>query len=263
MPQKLLICLFITLACFSSLEASPIEYVRSSNLSEPPFDPIDFGKSYKKLSSAERWKIKMNGLRFSALDPVVWGHLKVDTTENKNLVSIRPFYLRDSEKRGFKLTKARLRFAYKYRAHRQISLQPQTNASMLDIEIGGKYIPSVPPAPPAHDTAYVLRLSALPGIRSGLFFRNGINYSLVKRGKKKNIKTGKDYTLDLHIAGEEFTATLNGREILSYFKEKFGYGLFSLQSGWNPIYLSELQLKGTVDSSVVHYSGLLQVDDKK
>jgi len=239
-----------------------------SILVPPPRDIEKYSKNYASLSKTDRWKIKMHGLRYSALHPEVWGIRRGDITLNKNLVSIKPFYYRPSESPHHTLSTIELEFSYPKVKRKVSSRGPETMSAVFDVGIAGTYVTGIPGSYPRIDKGYVIRFSSLPENLSGIYFKNRRSYYLLSAASKDLLKTGKIQKVRIAVSEKGVSVTLNGREFANIVQPGLRQGLVSLISDWHPVKLSHLKITGTVKSSSgeerqIVSSGLVKIPQKK
>ena len=231
--------------------------------SEPQLHAL-YQKPIELLEDSERWEIHKHGLRMAPLDRRIWGARYFDKLDNRYLVSIRPYYLRLSEKPGVRIQEVELEFSFDHADYQQMKIQPHTHAPILEIGFAGALVPGLPGRRLQLDQGYAARLSGHFEFHSGILFRSHQKSVFVAAGKEPVLHVSHDYKAKLSIGSESATLTLDGEEFATIKGKNLDQGLLSLTVGWHPVRVSALQVRGTkqVDGKTVPFevSGLHNVD---
>ncbi len=220
-------------------------------LSAPALTPFD--KDPSTLSITQRWSVMIHGLRYAPLDPFTWGVLKRDTTDNRRLVPMRPFYLRSSEDRDFKVKEISVTFSFYKADPGYVARVPHMKDSILEIGFQGKYQPDPSSPIPLIDQSKILKLSAIEIISSGVFERTRSKITPINSTRIANLETGVKYSVALKFSDDQMQAYLNDKQIAQVADKNINRGLISLMTGWNPLGVEQLLI--TSDNKVE--SGLL------
>jgi len=216
-----------------------------SVLLAPPADLRIYSRPAEALKPAQRMNIAIHGIRLAALHPAVWGVRRIDRTENRNIVPIRPFYLRASEDPSFELSRIELRLGFrKTRIGHMLKFREQKTA-VLDIEFGGRYEKGPPGARDLRDSAYVARISATPLLASGFYYRSHESYVPLRTAAPERIETDKLYDVVLSLDQGGAVLLLDGREA-ARIEAAPARGLLSLEACWLPADVERLRVQGTV-----------------
>ena len=207
------------------------------------------------LTEKEWWKIRIFGLRMAALDPKIWGILVSDRTDNRQLVPMRPYYLRASEDKSFRIEE--ISFKFKFQFANPGSLERSAHVKESILEIGFSEIISN-----VSSKGKALRLSAFPAVKTGLYERSESTYKSVELAKE-NLLTGTDYKIHLQFKDNRLDVSLNDLPYLRLESSGLKEGMISLRSGWNPASIHDLQIKGRVNNEEnFEASGIVEVNKK-
>lgn len=231
---KLIFACFITNIINFSLYAE--------SLFLPPQNEALYKKSPLKLNDSEYWRIKIFGLRMVPLDPTIWALRKVDRTDNRRLVPIRPFYLRQSEKQNFLLEQVDINFSFSKVTAKEAMRVPFRKDALLEIEFAGRYRESLPYQDPKEDSAYGVRLSAFPNMPSGFYFRSYNNVKVIEEFMPNQIESGKQLDFSLKLDHNRVIAILSGIQLGEIKGRDLRRGLVSLETGWHPVSMNKLSL---------------------
>lgn len=211
----------------------------------PPANLELYHRKFDKLSDSEQWRVRIHGIRYAALHPLVWGGRRSEKTENRRIVPIKTFFLRSSEDESYRLRGLDLRFRFKAESDGGM-LGTDSRDPVIEVGFGGAFQKGAPGDRPLIDQGYVLRLSAFPGIESGLYYRSQSKYALLvpAAAELARLEVGLDYKLALTVDREGASVLLNGRPLLSHRKPGMDRGLVSLLSSWHPITPRNLKVAG-------------------
>lgn len=228
------------------------------------FLPPENAKLYQadpaSLSEAEKWRVRMFGLRLVALDPSVWAVRRSEKTENRRLVALKPYYLRISEEPGFVIESIDVSFKFRKVTPRAEKTQAHSSDSVLDIGFGGEYQAGGPLQQPLKDTSWILRVSAFSPMESGFFFRSGSQQILLKETARPLLETAVDYRLGLRFGENGVSVSLNDEPFGDFEKKGVNRGLVYLMTGWNPIKAERLEVKGRNEKTgeALTFSGMVR-----
>ncbi len=236
-------------------------------LHTPAIEKNLYSKSRDALSKAEAWKIRLHGLRMAPLDPHVWAIRRIDQTDNRKLVPIRPYFLRASEQQTFRLKEVLLRFAFESVGAPQMLDAPSLHSPVFDIEFAGEFRMGLPGRRPAEDSAYLYRVSSTPLFESGFFYRSFLKSKRIDSAAYE-FTPGRSYELRIATSSTDAEVFVDNKKIAAISGENFSSGLLSLIVGWHPIRVEKLEVLGSLENkvgerSLVSYSGLLGVEEAK
>ncbi|MCB0335311.1 MAG: hypothetical protein KDD62_03375 [Bdellovibrionales bacterium] len=217
----------------------------NSILMAVPSRLASFEKPYAELTSKQRVERKVFGLRMQSLHPAIWGVRFKDRTENRNLVAMRPYYLRISEHQNFYVSKISTSFKFDPIQLRRMKSDPTSSTPLLDIGIGGSYEGASSYELPEVDSEYVIRVSPSPHFKSGIYYRSFENY-LHLVSFEKEIKPAEDYSLSIEVKGKRVTVSINGAQVATYLAPtNVDRGLIALRTAWHPLSFSQLSVEGS------------------
>ncbi|MDC0357698.1 hypothetical protein OAO01_02705 [Oligoflexia bacterium] len=205
-----------------------------------------YSKNTKSLSAKQRMDIKKYGLRFAALHPEVWGIRIGNLTDNRRFVPIRPYYLRAALDDSFRIKKISLNFQFRKTKKNAMKLAPHMYAPVFDITFAGVYKRGLPYERAAKEQSYVLRLSAFPALKSGIFFASHSKTIKVSKALPAIVATNRKHQLNLVFSDEKVEAYLNDAAFVTFRGSNLNRGLISLQTSWRPLTLSNLEIEGVV-----------------
>jgi len=236
----------ILLVLLSACAATAEEVSFQSDLIPVPSDLSIYERSYERLSRRNQWQVMIHGLRNAPLDPKVWGVRLVDRSENRQLVPMRPFFLRASEKPGFLVNKIALSFRFESVGRGRMRREPSLHTPMLEIGFGGNYQKGAPGEKAVEDTSYAVRLTPSPLFESGVFYRSFSKYVLVQSFNELTLSTGKEHKIEMIFSPGEMTLIFDGIELARLSGEDYREGLISLHTDWHPLKISEINIKSSL-----------------
>ena len=257
--------IFLAVA-FSLFSLCRVEAQESPFLLTPKYTDL-YKKSSDKLSERERWRVMIHGLRMAPLDPTVWGIRVTERTENRRLVPMRPFVLRESMAPRFFLGELKVRFKFVRATLKDMQRKFHSKDPLFDIAFGGEF--EGKPGDVSRDRGYFLRLTAIPELESGFFYQSKGKVEPILKLDPSHLDTAREYELILRGERDRVTAALDGKDLLALKGQELNKGIVSLMTGWNPIKVSELSVKGYVlnddgSKKEVVASGLIDIgEDKK
>lgn len=189
--------------------------------------------------------IAIHGIRLAALHPLIWEVRRIDRTENRQIVPIRPFYFRASESPEFRLAEIDLRMSFKAAKKAHMLKFPEQKTAVLDIEFGGEYVKGLPGERDDRDSAYVARISASPQLASGIYYRSYDKFVLLVPIEPAQIESGRTYDVALKTDAGQMVLLLDGVE-KARLKGEYRRGLISLNVCWHPLTLEQLLIKGGI-----------------
>jgi hypothetical protein len=205
-----------------------------------------YDQNFSKLPHRARWQIRIHGLRFSALHPLIWGQLRSERTLNRNIVPIRPLYLRISENPRYAVEKIELTFRYKPIKQGHIGDNPNLYDPQLDIGFGGQYERGLPGEAPFKNQGYLARFTAIPVLESGIYYRSREKLLLIRPAAFPHIRTGQRQKTVMIFDQKSVQIILNGKPYIKIQAKNLNRGLISLSSGWHPLKISTLKISGSV-----------------
>ena len=223
-----------------------------------------YNRPFNSLTEREQWRIRIHGLRLSPLHPEIWGALKRERTENRQLVPIKRYFLRDSESADFKLNEIKVKFKFKAEGARYMAKMPHQKDPVFEIGFGGVFREHALVELPDEDLATVLRLSAFQPLGSGFYERRIERMTEVAPATPKLLAVGTSYEVRLICGARGVQVWLDGQPISQITRADACRGLVHLQTSWHPVYVEDLQIIGETDdakntrrTSRVVYSGLV------
>lgn len=254
-------CLFIAL---SSTREAAFCQSNDSILLPPSAVPLPAESELAKLALKQRWQIAIHGIRLAPLDPKVWGILKRDRTDNRQLVPMRPLILRSSEDPNFRIRSIEIDFQFRAVTDSYMRRVPHMKDSILDISFAGEYIPQKSNELGGTDRTSLLRLSAFPDILNGIYYRERSLLALLKSFEPATLKTAEQYSISLLFSSNSVNVKLNGEEVATLNQADIDHGLIALTTGWNPLNISKLLLRGVIQNKgklqTIEESGLISYD---
>jgi len=232
----------LLLACVATAE----EVSFTSDLIPVPSDLAIYERPYERLSRRNQWQVMIHGLRNAPLDPKVWGVRLVDRSENRQLVPMRPFFLRASEKPDFLVDKISLSFRFESVGRGRMRREPSLHTPMLEIGFSGNYQKGAPGEKAVQDASYAVRLTPSPLFESGVYYRSFSKYVLVQNFNELSLNTGKEHQVEIIFSPGEMTLMLDGSELAKLSGEDYREGLISLHTDWHPLKISEINIKGSL-----------------
>lgn len=224
-----------------------------------------YERPISSLSRNEKMRIKIHGLRLAPLHPLVWGTLARERTDNRNLVPIKRFFLRDSTDPNFRLSELTVNFHFKPVDPRYMAQMPHQKDPVFEIGFGGRFSEKSISDPPIEDTANILRLSAFPRLRSGFFCRKHERYSELSQSSPALVEVKQSYQLKLKVNSNSASAFLNGELFSEIQGAELDHGLVSLQTSWHPVLVDSLSISGAVVRSgkreSISLSGLISKEN--
>ncbi len=213
-----------------------------TNLIYPRIKPERYNQEFSSLNKKQRWRMRIHGLRNAALHPDVWAVRRRDKTDNRALIPIRTFYLKESENPEFKANKIVIKFRFDNTSEEKMLTQPHLHDPVLDVSFGGEYIPAIKGNIPERDRSYVLRLTAFPFLQSGIYYRSQLKYKKLTSIDRVNV--GEVYKLTIQFSDSEAIVKLNDKEISRFKDKNINSGLVGLASGWHTTQIRELRVAG-------------------
>jgi len=245
----------ITISFFIFFNNTKAEIENSVLAKLPIYD--FYNKSYKDLSYEEKKRVDIFGLRVKALNPNIWTVLNVEQTENRHLIPMRNLILIDSEKKDFQLNSFDFDFKFKKVKKRHILSMPHDKYPIIDFFYNFNFKKNSITKTPIKDHAYHIRFSAVPHIKSGLYFRNGMQYLLLKE-LSSEITTGVDYKIQTTFNQKQINIKINNLEVLNFQTKDEFKGMFGMANDWNPMVITNLNVRGTYNNQQKTYSGLIK-----
>ena len=234
-----------------------VNEVRAESIFLPPRYVDLYNKPVPALSSREFWRIKIHGLRMVALDPQVWAVRKIDRTENRHLVPIRPLFLRASEQDTFELHEISFIFRFKKESEKRMMKTPHIKDPVFDISFSGEFEAGGVGMLPKQDRSYVLRLSAFPAIPSGIFFRSHSRFVPVQNISPVRFETGRDYFVQLKTIGTEAYVFVDEKQLAQVSGRAFSKGFVSLTTAWHPIRMKNLKVDASLAGEKLQFAGII------
>ncbi len=236
-------------------------------LHTPPVDTALYSRAPSELTKKERWKLRYHGLRMAPLDPRHWAFRRIDQTDNRRLVPIRPFYLKESDDGNFRLEQVVIRFRFDPASQHQMLEAPSLHSPLLDLEFNGDFRMGLPGERPPEDSSYVFRLSFSPLYPSGFYYRSHLR-SLRLDDAAYSIVSGQIHELKLEVSEKEARVSIDGKRQGRIAGENLSRGLFSLNVDWHPITIESLEVRGSKlgkdgARSAVRVSGLVSVEENQ
>lgn len=227
-----------------TLRAEPVP-TPSSIFVRPAYLDL-YERDLSKLSDSEYWRVKIHGLRECPLDPRIWGTRKIERTENRRLVPIKFFYLRDSELPGFELKKIVTDFFFWPASKEELLTNPHVKDPVFEIGFGGQFIGGALGSLPVRDASHALRLSGHPALDSGMFFRSLDRYLKVSAEDSPILKLKRHHHVELSIDDQNATAVVDKKLFASVTGQHLGSGLVYAITGWNAVGILDLSIEGSM-----------------
>lgn len=203
-----------------------------------------------KLSPNERKQIFIHGLRMTPLNPAHWAFRRFDKTLTRDLVPIRPYYLKQSaENTNYKLREISLDVKFRDVEEALMLTNPQASLPLLKIGLAGKLKVGVSGHYHKQDEEYFVRLTPHPTIKSGLFYRKHEKVISLEEFEQNIVQTKDAHRLRITVDDNGIKVSLDSKNHLSYQAKNLSQGLVSLTSDWEPIELTTLEVKGIDVSS--------------
>jgi hypothetical protein len=223
-----------------------------------------YSKPFGELTDSQKWRIKIHGLRLTPLHPAIWGTLRREQTDNRHLVPIKRYILRDSEQSGYELEEISVSFRFKQESARYMERMPHQKDPVFEIGFGGEFAEDSIADAPKRDRFYALRFSAFPRLESSLFLRDQENFTMLVPMAQKQLAVGVDYKVSIKCRESKLSADLNGQPAVTWqspAEHNPCRGLVYLQTSWHPVFVKELTVRGSqVDGAArqsVSHSGIL------
>jgi len=217
----------------------------SSGLLPPPQDLTIFQKPFDSLTRRNQWQVMIHGLRNAPLDPTVWGARLVDRSENRQLIPMRPFFLRHSERADYQVESIEINFRFRQIGDGMMRRRPDTYSPILELGFAGLYEKGAPGELARTDNSYALRLTPSPLFESGIFYRSHSKYKKIAGLNQFEVKAGTDYQLELRFAPTSLKVALNEIQIIELDGD-YRSGLLSLHTDWHPASISDLTIAGSI-----------------
>ena len=226
-----------------------------------------YNTPYEQLSAKAKWGLKRHALRYAMLHPKVWGLIRINKTQNRTLVPIRPFYLRASENKNFRLKTIELDFEFHKAKKNYMKQVPHLKDPVLEIGLNQSYIPVPLQKDGKENKGYAFRLSAFPQVQSGIYFHSRGTYVKTQNATSNFLKVGTPYKVRLEVTPENTSLFINDSLFAELKDKDLSTGLVSLQTSWHPIKLKKLNVQGLLltngKASSVNLSGLVETDLSK
>ncbi len=259
-PQRLIfVCVSIFAAALNGFAQTKSESI----LIPAPLNLSIYQTPMDRLSDRDILQIRIHGIRLSPLDPTIWSPLRIDRTNNRHLIPIRRFFLRESENSSFKLKSIAAQFRFKAVSGKSMDKFPHERDPVFEIGFGARYFnPELSNYPP-EDSGYALRLSGFEPVKSGLFHYSKAHYEALPNTELPILNTKDAYNLLIEFIGNKVLVKLNGQDVASYSADNIASGLVSLQSSWHPVLISALEIraKGNKENKGVVFSGLVRAPE--
>ena len=259
LQRVILVCVWIFFAASNSFGQTKPKGI----LIPIPADLSIYYEQGTKLSDRDIWQIRIHGIRLTPLDPKVWSPLRIDRTNNRHLIPIRRFFLRESEDPNFKLTSIAAQFRFKPVSAKSMDKSPHALDPVFEIGFGARYSnPELSSSPP-EDSGYALRLSGFEPVKSGLFHYSKAHYEALSNIELPALDTKATYNLLIEFVGDKVQVKLNDKEVASHDANNIASGLVSLQSSWHPVFIDTLEVKGerNKDTKETVLSGLVRAPE--
>lgn len=216
------------------------------------------------LTDSQKWRIKIHGLRLTPLHPAVWGALNREQTDNRHLVPIKRYLLRDSEESGYEFEEISVSFRFKQESERYMIRMPHQKDPVFEIGFGGEFAEDSIADAPKRDRFYALRFSSFPRLESGLFLRDQESFTKLAPIAQKQLTVGVDYRVSIKCRGNKLSTDLNGQPAVTWQSPAENHlcrGLLYLQTSWHPVFVKELIIRGSQVNGAarqpVSHSGIL------
>ncbi|MCO6430300.1 MAG: hypothetical protein J5J00_05515 [Deltaproteobacteria bacterium] len=253
---------FLTLAITAVIFAFPYPpECRSEELLLLPPGPLErYNKDVNKLSESERWRIMIHGLRMAPLHPEHWGIRRTERTENRRLVPMRPFVLRQSTDPHFFFEEISFRAKFVNVNERQMLKHPHAKDPVFDIFFGSEYEQSKGQI--VTDRGYLLRLTAFPGFKSGIYYQSLGKLEPIQLLPQALLSTREEYHVAIYGRSDTVSVHINGSEAATVKRNSINKGIVALMTGWHPVGLSDLKVLGRIlrddgQMQTVNVSGLI------
>jgi hypothetical protein len=208
------------------------------------YPPELYAGDGERLTKKQRWAIRLHGLRTAALHPEVWAMRRIDRTDNRLLIPIRPYYLRASDDSDFRLTEIAVTFRFTPASEHQMKDSPSLNTPVFDIGFGGAFRMGLPGERPPEDSGYVFRTSPSPMLESGFLYRSHYTSKIIEKLSKYRISAGTSYNAVLKVSDKDAVMSFNNKEVARIVRNDLAGGLVSLIVGWHPIEIESLHVRG-------------------
>ncbi len=215
----------------------------------PPQSLQLYSKPYTSLSEVQQWRMRIHGLRYVMLHPKVWGERVIERTENRQIVPMKPFVLRSSESDSYRLRTVNMNLAFRKFMGAIAAKRPHDTDGLLEIGLAGELKPGEPGKLPLVDRGYVVRLSSVPSMPSGLYYRSLSTYELLQKAAVAPLALGKRSKLRLSVDSEGVLVMLDDTKFISFKGKDIDKGLVSLRSGWYPTIIKNLEIIGEVSEA--------------
>lgn len=211
----------------------------------PPHQLELYHKPYSEISDRQQWRMRIHGLRHAMLHPLVWGTRKSERTENRRIIPLKAFILRSSEDPAYSLRSVEIEFEFERIPPDGLLAHPRDYDPLLEVGFHGEFRRGEPGALPLLDRGYVIRLSGIPGLESGVFYRSMSTYEKLLAADTPPVAGGRKYLIRLETDGAGCRLSIDGKQVLEYAGEGLDRGFVSLRSGWHPLGISRLEVRGT------------------
>lgn len=228
------------------------ESAADSVLIDAPADSSLYDKSWDSLNVAQRRKLSLYGLRFAPLDPRIWGLRSIDVTESKILIPIRPFFLRASESKDFRVASIEVEFEFKKVSAALMEKHPREHDPVLEVGFAGRYTRPESGRLPVEDTGFAARLSGFPQIASGLYEHSRGHYTLLQACSLPTLETGRVYRAVLEFSTTNVDFVLDGSVCATLSRPNLQSGLLSIETSWSPVLFKKLDIRALRSGSPAH-----------
>ncbi|MCB0317728.1 MAG: hypothetical protein KDD56_03160 [Bdellovibrionales bacterium] len=236
---------------------------KSSILLPIPSNLRAYEMPYAELSANQKWNLRRHSIRYAMLHPETWGLLKINKTENRTLVPIRPFYLRASENSNFSLNQIELDFEFQNAKTNYMRLVPHFKDPVFEIGIGQVIEQSPLSLDGKRNNGYSFRLSAFSQVPSGGYFHSNGKYLRIAKPAYQHLKVGTPYKIKIEVSKNESNLFVNNELFIQIKDQDLEKGLVSLETSWHPVLLSKLKISAFVDDRSSNFSGLVEQNISK
>lgn len=213
--------------------------VQAESILTPFVDSPVYSKKFSDLSSREQAKVKLHGIRSTMLHPKFWGTLQREKTYNVRITPMKRYFLRASESPTYRPNRLHCQFRFAPVDRAKILKSPHEFDPLFEIGFG------VDPTS-GKEKGYGLRVSAYPLLPSALLKIENSRSSVLAAAHPPSLGAYQTYTLDVEFSNSRLLARLNGADFLDVPLEGPKNGMISLISSWHPVYISDLEIHGTV-----------------
>ena len=198
-----------------------------------------YSKRFSELSPAEQAKVKLHGIRNTMLHPRFWGTLLREKTYNVRITPMKRYFLRSSEDSSYRVKHLRCKFRFAGVDKAKILKSPHEFDPVLEIGFGSE-------VSQGRNNGYGLRISGYPLLPNALLRIEDSRSSVLALATTPSQGTYQTYELEVEFSDTALLARLNGQEFMKAELPAPPKGMVSLISSWHPVYISELEIDGTV-----------------